>query len=109
LTAKEKLNYPGDSIPCQDGYVNTAPVGRFQPNAWGLFDMSGNVWEWTCSAYTEQYDGTESVCNDDASKRGVLRGGSWYNLPAILRSAYRYWTYRGRRIDYLGFRLAQDI
>ena len=109
LTAKEKLNYPGHSIPCQDGYVNTAPVGRFQPNAWGLFDMSGNVWEWTCSAYTEQYDGTESVCNDDASKRGVLRGGSWYNLPALLRSAYRYWTYRGRRIDYLGFRLAQDI
>jgi formylglycine-generating enzyme required for sulfatase activity len=85
----------------------THPVGGKQPNAFGLYDMSGNVWEWTCSAYKDRYgDGSESTCA--TAGRRVIRGGSWYNVPGYLRSAYRYRYDPGYRYYFLGFRLAQD-
>ncbi len=84
----------------------TQPVGRKQPNALGLHDMSGNVWEWTCSAYTGHYgDGSESLCAEGDRKR-VVRGGSWYFGPQNLRSGIRDWD--GLAYVYLGFRLARD-
>ena len=87
----------------------THRVGQKQANAWGLYDMSGNVWEWTCSAYTEQgYTGSEKVCNNDASSRRAFRGGSWINVPAYVRSAYRGGDIPSLRNLNLGFRLAQD-
>ena len=96
---------------CTDGYAYTAPVGSFKPNAFQLFDMLGNVYEWTCSAYEEKYAGGEKTClsNNNAVARGVIRGGSWGDLPANLRSAYRGWDLRDDRFDTLGFRLAQDF
>ena len=54
----------------------THPVGKKQPNGFGLYDMSGNVWEWTCSAYSEVYDGSEKTCANDADAKRVVRGGS---------------------------------
>ena len=95
---------------CKDGYWFTAPVGSFKPNGFDLYDMLGNVWEWTCSEYQEHYNGSEKNClskNDITSRRSV-RGGSLLNTPAWVRSAARSGltpAYRG--LD-LGFRLAQD-
>ena len=93
---------------CSDGYVYTAPVGSFRPNGYGLYDIQGNVWEWTCSVYTDHYDGSEKLCTNDASARRAVRGGSWVTLPAGVRSADRYWYVPSFRDIHLGFRLAQD-
>lgn len=80
---------------CDDGYADLAPVGRFQANRWGLFDMHGNVYEWVWDkhgTYPERsgvgYAGpTTSESNDN--HRRVLRGGAFDVMPAGLRSAYR--------------------
>ena len=85
----------------------TATVGSFKPNAFGLFDMLGNVWEWTCSEYKKSYDGSEQKCSVSA-RRYSLRGGSWIRAPWSVRSANRYGLGPGYRLNYLGFRLAQD-
>jgi len=87
----------------------THPVGGKKPNAWGLHDMHGNVWEWTCSAYTETYDGNETLCNNHADSPRSLRGGSWYFNASFARSADRVnWPPDARNSNYsLGFRLAR--
>jgi len=86
----------------------TAPVGSFKPNAFGLFDMLGNVWEWTCSAYKKSYDGSEERCSDSAS-RYSLRGGSWSGEPWRVRAATRiYYNPAHRNFGLIGFRLARD-
>ena len=92
----------------------THAVGGKRPNAFGLYDMSGNVWEWVQDCYHENYLGapTDGSVWDDgpncANSRGVVRGGSWGSIPAYLRSANRSWFIRGGRSGDLGFRLAQD-
>jgi len=95
---------------CTDGYAYTAPVGSFKPNDFQLYDMLGNAWEWTCSAYQDKYSGGEKKClsNNDATDRRAVRGGSWFNLPLYLRSANRDWNAPTVRYDGFGFRLAQD-
>ncbi len=75
---------------CDDGYAETAPVSSFKPNAFGLYDMLGNVWEWVEDCYNANYDGApndgRAWATGDCSRR-VIRGGSWNNSPAIVRSA----------------------
>ncbi len=76
----------------------THPVGQKKPNAWGLYDMSGNVWEWCEDNWHDSYksapsDGSAWLKNGN-DNRSPLRGGSWYNVPANCRSAYRNFTYR---------------
>jgi len=83
-----------------------ATVGSFNANPFGLYDMSGNVWEWTCSNWREQFDGSEQQCNDDATdtQSRVLRGGSWDNHPDDVRASVRnYFHPAGRSFD-VGFR-----
>ena len=98
----------------------TAPVGSFRANAWGLHDMHGNVWEWVQDCWHDNYQGAPSdgsawisKCNrgfDYNYERGerVIRGGSWNYSFVDLRSAYRGWNFRPRRGISRGFRLAQD-
>ena len=88
----------------------TAPVGSFAANAWGLHDTVGNVWEWTCSKYSKDYDGLEQRCagSGDTSSFRVTRGGGWGRDADGCRSAYRVWNNPGDRFHSLGFRLASQ-
>jgi formylglycine-generating enzyme required for sulfatase activity len=92
-------NYNGDfPLPGQDTGENRGhvlPVGSFAPNPWGLFDMHGNVWEWTNDAY------------DDTRK--VIRGGSWRFNADSARCALRYQHQPDDRGDSLGVRLVRDL
>ena len=93
---------------CRDGHVHTAPVGVYRANGYGLHDMLGNVWEWTCSEYDEGYGGAERRCASGGAGRRVIRGGSWLHVPRWVRSASRFGNDTGYRNYFLGFRLAQD-
>ena len=84
-----------------------APVRSFTPNTFGLHDMLGNVYEWTCSQYKKSYDGSQQKCSVSASKYS-LRGGSWSFEPRWVRAASRDYNYPDNRYSSLGFRLARD-
>ncbi|MDG4597382.1 MAG: bifunctional serine/threonine-protein kinase/formylglycine-generating enzyme family protein [Candidatus Contendobacter sp.] len=106
-TARKTKPLPWANYPCEDGQGVVAPVGKYAPNKFGLYDMLGNVAEWTCSEYDSAYAGGETRCADPnaAGGRRVLRGGSWTEFPELLRFAYRFPTVPGnRKFDY-GFRL----
>ena len=71
---------------------STAPVGSFKPNAFGVFDTAGNVWEWVEDCYNDSYEGAPDNGNAWTSENcwfRVLRGGCWANSPKVIRSAYR--------------------
>lgn len=88
----------------------THPVGLKRPNPWGMYDVHGNVWEWTGSAFTKDYDGSELTQSSFESKEqyAVVRGGSWYFFPKSMRSADRRVFFPGFRLPYIGFRLVRD-
>jgi formylglycine-generating enzyme required for sulfatase activity len=84
----------------------THPVGEKKPNAFGLYDMHGNVWEWTGSAWESQYNDADGIISKNhANKSVVLRGGSWVYNAVNLRAANRNWSAPGNRSDYGGFRV----
>lgn len=88
----------------------TVPVDQFQPNSWGLYQVHGNVWEWTSSQYEENYNGEEMLSsNKDTGVRLAVRGGSWNYFPAWVRSAFRSWDIPASRSYYAGFRLARSL
>ena len=90
----------------------TAPVGSFSPNAWGLHDMHGNVWEWVQDCWNDSYQGAPtdgSAWTSGDCKRRVLRGGSWNYFPVILRAALRLRITTGARYFSSGFRVARTL
>jgi formylglycine-generating enzyme required for sulfatase activity len=89
----------------------TTPVGSFEANKFGLHDMFGDVWQWVEDCYHDNYDGAptdSSPWRADDCANHVLRGGSWYDPPDSLRSAFRL-KEAAARVDHLGFRVARDI
>jgi formylglycine-generating enzyme required for sulfatase activity len=91
----------------------TAPVGSFDPNAFGLHDTAGNVWEWTEDCWHKSYrgapeDGSAWATNEDCGQR-VRRSGAYGLDPSTLRSADRFRLHPANRYDDVGFRVARTI
>jgi len=93
--------------------LQTAPVGSFKPNAFGLYDVHGNVWEWVEDSWHENYqgapaDGSAWLQGGDPNFR-VIRGGSWHNESELIRAAVRVQRHHLVRFDTLGFRVARTM
>lgn len=112
---KNSTNINWQPFICEDKFAFTAPFGQFEANKWELYDMQGNVWEWTQDCYVDSYESTprngsaqESPDNNVCPLRG-LRGGSWNNEPRSVRSAYRGKGTTDHRSYVIGFRLARTL
>ena len=95
-----------------DGYNFTAPAGSFPANAFGVYDMHGNIYEWTADCYNENYvgapsDGSAWLTGDCKVRR--IRGNDWGEAPVFSRSGNRNATYTDTRGDWIGFRVARDL
>ena len=96
---------------CKDGHWFAAPVGSYRPNAWGLHDMLGNVWEWVQDCFLP-YPGAPSdgsAHETDGCRGRVLRGGAWDEPPEVLRSAERFVKGPGHRSANVGLRVARSV
>jgi formylglycine-generating enzyme required for sulfatase activity len=104
--------YPGwDVFACDDGYVHTAPVSTYKPNAFGLDDMLGNVFQWTLDCWRADYTGAPNdgaASQDGDCTQRELRGGSWFSEPAYVRPAYRNHFAADYRTSSVGFRLVRE-
>jgi formylglycine-generating enzyme required for sulfatase activity len=90
----------------------TAPVGSFAPNPFGLYDTVGNVFEWTADCYHDNYSGAPidgSAWTAVDCSRHVVRAGSWRSKPEVLRSADRNWATAANRNSNLGFRIGRTL
>jgi formylglycine-generating enzyme required for sulfatase activity len=110
-----KTKFPSwkrSAIRASDGYLFTSPVGSFKPNAFGLYDMHGNAWQWCADSYSENFYVESSVDDPICSYGSVpyrvaLRGGSWHDGPSSARSATRDGDVPGDRFGHTGFRVAR--
>lgn len=102
-----KNNAVCDGCGSQWDNKQTAPVGSFAANAWGLKDMNGNVWEWVQDGYQANYEGApiDGSAWKKVANRRVLRGGSWINNKHLLRPSARDFNTPNNRSSYVGFRV----
>ena len=110
--SSSQANFNGESPYASTKGTNigkTVSVGRYQPNAWGLYDMHGNVWEWVQDIYNFGYsglptDGSANVSVGNSNFR-LLRGGSWNSSGSLTRSAQRFRYISDVRNNGAGFRV----
>ncbi len=110
---------PAEGNYVRDGQLITSRVGTYSPNDFGLYDMAGNVSEWTSTAYTESVSNLTNDLNPeyryDAAledpykmKRKIVRGGSWKDIAHNIRSDIRMWEYQNEQRSYIGFRCVRS-
>jgi formylglycine-generating enzyme required for sulfatase activity len=106
---------PNEGNFVKDGHLITSRVGTYSPNDFGLYDMAGNVSEWTSTAYTESVSRLTNDLNPEyrynaaqedpyKMKRKIVRGGSWKDVAHNVRSDLRMWEYQNEQRSYIGFR-----
>jgi formylglycine-generating enzyme len=97
---------------CTDGYAYTSPVGGFKPNAFGLYDMAGDAWQWTEDCWHDTYEGAPSDgsawTSGDCTRR-VVRGASWLESVSWERVAGRFGWYSALAFNTYGFRVARSL
>jgi formylglycine-generating enzyme required for sulfatase activity len=111
LPAGSKVSW--SPLLCRDGHGLIAPVGSYKPNAFGLYDMLGNVWEWTqdCSfeLYPAQPTDGKAVESTGACDLRAVRGGSWYTRQDRHRPTFRGRDPEEKAGHHFGFRVARDV
>lgn len=111
--AMHGLDISSENIfPCEDGYPYSASVASYKPNQFGLYDTIGNVWEWTIDCWNETYSNLNENGRarlDGNCNNHVYRGGSWGNLPTLVRAAKRLTDPSHYRYYNLGFRISRSI
>lgn len=110
-SARHWPHWQAMALKGSDGYAFTAPVGRFAPNAWGLFDMHGNAWEWVSDWHDDEYYKHSPVDDPQGPADGgvkVRRGGSWHTWAFYARSSYRNWNAPDTRYTLVGMRLVRE-
>jgi formylglycine-generating enzyme required for sulfatase activity len=99
-------------MACTDGYPYTAPVGSFAANAFGLYDLIGNVWEWTADCFADDY---RAAASDGAARSQAVcparavRGGDWFSSAFLLRPAVRAKANPDAHHDDIGFRVVRTL
>ena len=99
------------ATPGSDGHAFTAPVGSYAPNAFGLHDMHGNVWEWVSDWHGDDYYAHSPEVDPSGPPEGtvkVRRGGSWHTWPLYARCAFRNWNTVQTRYTLVGIRLVRE-
>jgi formylglycine-generating enzyme required for sulfatase activity len=110
-SGQEQFAWRTRSLTASDGYEYASPVGSFQPNAWGFFDMHGNVFEWCADWFDAAYylgSPQDSPKGPATGSRRVMRGGGWRNSAFRCRAAYREHAIPSYRSNDVGFRIAYN-
>lgn len=112
MTQRYWPHWQAYALPGSDGFAFTAPVGSFTPNAWGLYDMHGNAWEWVSDFFDDTYYAHSPMDDPTGPATGnlrVRRGGSWHTWALYARSAYRNVNTPSTRYPLVGMRLLLEL
>lgn len=109
--AKNWARWQTYALAGSDGFAFTSPVGSFAPNAFGLYDVHGNAWEWTADWHDDHYYANSPAVDPQGPTSGsvrVRRGGSWHTWTFYARSSYRNWNAPDTRYTLVGMRLVRE-